>query len=62
MLVRVLYTKSESLGSSFNEVQNRTTNNLLCEEWAEQMVVWRKHRLEIYQNYVCRSWLRCGLI
>lgn len=53
MLVRVSYIKSESLGSSFDEVQNRTTNHLQYEDWAEFMVVWRKDRLELYEDYVC---------
>jgi hypothetical protein len=57
MLVRILWTKSETLGSSFDEAQNRTTNNLRFEGWAEHMVVWRKDWLEIYRNYACHQFL-----
>jgi hypothetical protein len=52
MLVRVSYTKSESLPRHFDEVQNRTTPHLRYEDWAEFLVVWRGERLEIYQDYV----------
>lgn len=51
MLVRVSYTKSESLPRHFDEVQNRTTPHLRYEDWAEFLVVWRGERLEIYQDY-----------
>ncbi|KAG2039604.1 hypothetical protein BDR03DRAFT_1008925 [Suillus americanus] len=51
MLVRVSYTKSESLPSHFDEVQNRSTPRLRYEDWAEFLVVWRGERLEIYQDY-----------
>lgn len=52
MLVRVSYTKAESLPRHFDEVQNRTTPHLRYEDWAEFLVVWRGERLEIYQDYV----------
>ena len=52
MLVRVSYTKSEGLGNHFDEKQNRTTSHMRYEDWAEFMVVWRKDRIEIYENYV----------
>lgn len=51
MLVRVSYTKAESLPRHFDEVQNRTTPHLRYEDWAEFLVVWRGERLEIYQDY-----------
>jgi len=51
MLVRVSYTKSESLPCHFDEVQNRTTPRLRYEDWAEFLVVWRGERLEIYEDY-----------
>lgn len=51
MLVRVSYTKSESLPRHFDEVQNRTTPHLRYDDWAEFLVVWRGERLEIYQDY-----------
>ncbi|KAG2151386.1 hypothetical protein DEU56DRAFT_777628 [Suillus clintonianus] len=51
MLVRVSYTKSESILRHFDEVQNRMTPNLRYEDWAEFLVVWRGERLEIYEDY-----------
>ncbi|KAH7921911.1 hypothetical protein BV22DRAFT_1197834 [Leucogyrophana mollusca] len=51
MLVRVSYTKSESLPPGFDEKQNRVTGNLRYEDWAEFLVVWRKDRIEIYEDY-----------
>lgn len=51
MLVRVSYTRSESLPCRFDEVQNRITPHLRYEDWAEFLVVWRGERLEIYQDY-----------
>lgn len=53
MLVRVCYTKSESLTSHFDEVQNRQTTHLLHEDCMEFLVVWRKYMLELYEDYVC---------
>lgn len=52
MLVRVAYTKSEGLGAAFDEKQNSMTSNVRYEEWQEMMVVWRKDRIEIYEDYV----------
>ncbi|KAH7885352.1 Pleckstrin homology domain-containing protein [Phlebopus sp. FC_14] len=51
MLVRVSYTKTEWLPVNFDETQNRRTSNLRYEDWAEFMVVWRKDRLELYEDY-----------
>ncbi|OJA08772.1 hypothetical protein AZE42_01293 [Rhizopogon vesiculosus] len=51
MLVRVSYTKSESLPRHFDEVQNRMTADIKFEDWAEFLVVWRGKRLEIYEDY-----------
>ncbi|KAH0831930.1 hypothetical protein J3R83DRAFT_12814 [Lanmaoa asiatica] len=53
MLVRVCYTKSESLSSHFDEVQNRQTTHLRHEDCMEFLVVWRKDMLELYEDYVC---------
>lgn len=52
MLVRVSYSKSESLSPWFDEIQNRTTRYLQYADWAEFMVAWRKDRIEIYEDYV----------
>ncbi|KIK86882.1 hypothetical protein PAXRUDRAFT_152537 [Paxillus rubicundulus Ve08.2h10] len=51
MLVRVSYSKSESLPVRFDEEQNRQTSHLQYEDWAEFLVVWRKDNLEIYEDY-----------
>ncbi|KAF9220965.1 hypothetical protein BS17DRAFT_786276 [Gyrodon lividus] len=52
MLIRISYSKSESLPVQFDEVQNRQTSHLQYEDWAEFLVVWRKDRLEIYEDYI----------
>ena len=62
MLVRIGHSKSESLGNHFDEKQNRTTSHLRYEDWAEFMVVWRKDRIEIYEDYVCPSDIVSALI
>lgn len=52
MLVRISYTRLGSLGSQFDEIQNRMTSHLQYETWAEFMVVWRGDRIELYKDYV----------
>ncbi|KAH7913406.1 Pleckstrin homology domain-containing protein [Hygrophoropsis aurantiaca] len=52
MLVRVSYTKSESLSTGFDETQNRTTPDLQYEDWAEFLVVWKKDKVEMYEDYI----------
>lgn len=52
MLVKVAYTKIESLGFHFDESEHRTMRDLqYASVWAEYLVVWRKHRIEIYEDY-----------
>lgn len=51
MLVRASYSRSENLGNCFDEKQNRTTSHLRYEDWSEVMTVWRKDRLELYEDY-----------
>ncbi|KDQ62280.1 hypothetical protein JAAARDRAFT_454727 [Jaapia argillacea MUCL 33604] len=51
MLVRVSYSKDESLNSNFDEYQNRTSRHLEYEDWGEFIVAWRKDRLEIYEDF-----------
>ena len=62
MLVRISFTKSESLGSCFDEGQHRTTTHLHYEDWAEYLVVWRKDYIEIYEDYVCNHYLCCIIV
>jgi hypothetical protein len=52
MVVRVAYCKDDSFGSHFDEVQDRSARDMQYEDWAEFMVVWRSHRLELYNNFV----------
>lgn len=54
MLVRVSRTDADSVGTAFDENQNRITSHLEYEDWSEFMVVWRKERLELYEDYVSR--------
>ncbi|KAI0248578.1 hypothetical protein BJV78DRAFT_1332004 [Lactifluus subvellereus] len=51
MVVRVAYSRDGSVGSRFDEVQNRSARNMVYEDWAEFMVVWRNDRLELYGDY-----------
>lgn len=60
MLVRISYSKTGLIPSHFDEVQHRTTQGLTYEGWGEYMVVWRKTRIEIYENYV-RETYQCLL-
>jgi hypothetical protein len=52
MVVRIAYCKDRSLGSRFDETQDRSARDMQYEDWAEFMVVWRKDRLELYNDYV----------
>jgi len=55
MLVRVSYTRSESIGAQFDEIQNRMTSHLQYEDWSEFMVAWRRDTIEIYEDYVRKA-------
>ena len=54
MLVRVSHTDADSVGTAFDENQNRITQHLEYEDWSEFLVVWRKDRLELYEDYASR--------
>lgn len=54
MLVRVSHTEANSVGAAFDENQNRITQHLEYEDWSEFLVVWRKERLELYEDYASR--------
>ncbi|EJD50692.1 hypothetical protein AURDEDRAFT_83726 [Auricularia subglabra TFB-10046 SS5] len=58
MLVRVSYTKVEGL-FVFDESVARIQKDMQPEDWAEFMVVWRKNRLELYEEYSTpgKEWL-----
>lgn len=53
MLVRVSYTKDERLGSHFDDAQNRSAQHMDYRGWAEFLVIWRRDRVELYEDYVC---------
>ena len=55
MVVRIAYCKDSSLGSPFDEMQDRSARDMQYEDWAEFMVVWRSGRLELYNDYVSFS-------
>ncbi|KAF7299192.1 hypothetical protein MIND_00867900 [Mycena indigotica] len=51
MLVRVGYTKSESLGPAFDEEASRTTRGVRYEEWAEFIVQWHNNIIHFYEPH-----------
>lgn len=51
MLLRIQYTKVEGL-PTFDESVAHVQKDMKLEDWAEFMVVWRRNRLEIYEEYV----------
>ena len=52
MVVRVAYCKADTFGPHFDEMQDRCARHMQYEDWAEFMVIWRGHRLELYNNFV----------
>ncbi len=52
MVVRVAYCKDDTFGPHFDEMQDRCARHMQYEDWAEFMVIWRGHRLELYDNFV----------
>ncbi len=61
MLVRVAYCKDDTFGSHFDEMQDRCARDMQYEDWAEFMVIWRGHRLELYNNFVRFSQFPCSV-
>ncbi|KAJ7459760.1 Pleckstrin homology domain-containing protein [Mycena latifolia] len=51
MLVRVGYTRNESIGSVFDEEQSRKTRGVRYDEWSEYMVLWRKDLIHFYEPH-----------
>lgn len=60
MLVRIGYTKSESIGPLLDEEQSRKTRGIRYGEWAEYMVLWRKDSIQFYEPHVKHSRLVAG--
>ncbi len=52
MVVRVAHCKDDTFGPHFDEMQDRCARDMQYEDWAEFMVIWRGHRLELYTNFV----------
>lgn len=52
MLVRVFQCDHESIRKPFDEKECRITRGLDSKEWDEFLVIWRKHQIEIYKDYV----------
>lgn len=52
MLVRVCFTL-QSVGTRFDEEVHRTTQSPEIAHWAEYLVVWRRNRLELYDDPAC---------
>ncbi len=55
MLVRVSHCKHENIGNNFDDSHCRATRGLRHEGWAELLVVWRKNRIELYEDYVSET-------
>ncbi|KAJ6584842.1 Pleckstrin homology domain-containing protein [Mycena capillaripes] len=51
MLVRVGYTKNETLGPVFDEEHSRKTRGVRYEEWSEFIVLWRKDLIHFYEPH-----------
>ncbi|KAJ6557386.1 Pleckstrin homology domain-containing protein [Mycena vulgaris] len=51
MLVRVGYSKTESIGTVFDEEQSRKSRGIRYDEWAEFMVLWRKDLIHFYEPH-----------
>jgi hypothetical protein len=52
MLVRVLHCKQEGFTRYMDETQLAEITDIKQEEWGEFIVVWRKGRIELYEDYV----------
>ncbi|KAJ7069875.1 Pleckstrin homology domain-containing protein [Mycena amicta] len=51
MLVRVGYTKNDSMGPVFNEEVSRTARGVRYEEWSEFIVQWQSNVIQFYEPY-----------
>jgi hypothetical protein len=56
-MVRVSRSKHEIVGG-FDEERSRAARGITSEPWAEYLVIWRKDRLELYEDYVRPARLR----
>ncbi|KLO17283.1 hypothetical protein SCHPADRAFT_846749 [Schizopora paradoxa] len=51
MLVRVIHSNNHDFEKPFNDKMCRSTRHLEFQKWSECIVIWRKNRIEIYQDY-----------
>ena len=54
MLARVFHCSHTNVSTIFDEKECRVTRGMLSRDWAEFMVIWRKNRVELYEDYVRR--------
>jgi hypothetical protein len=52
MLVRILHSKQGGFPKYMDEVHLAEITNIKQEEWGEFIVVWRRGRIELYEDYV----------
>ncbi|TRM63952.1 Pleckstrin homology domain-containing protein [Schizophyllum amplum] len=59
MLVRPSFLRDAALSAHFDEAENRTTRNMLHNDWKEYMVVWRRNHIELHEDYSTpgKEWL-----
>lgn len=62
MLVRVIHSNHHEFKHPFNDKSCRSTRNLEFQDWSECIVIWRKNRIEVYQDYVRKHFSTCYLI
>lgn len=59
MLVRVFHSSHSNIGKHFDEKDCRVTRGLLSRDWAEFLVIWRRNRIELYEDYVRGRYSEC---
>ena len=52
MLVRILYSKQDGFARYMDESQFAEITDVKQEEWGEFIAVWRRGRIELYEDYV----------
>ena len=53
MLVRILHSKQDASARYMDETYLAEITEVKQEEWGEFIVVWRRGRIELYEDYVC---------
>ena len=52
MLVRILHSKQDGFTKYMDETQLAEVTDIRQEEWGEFIVIWRRGRIELYEDYV----------